>query len=376
MTFTFEEKAAMMEKDMKFTWDEIDTYLSDIGGGYSNTRAEYRRGWVNSKFPLFEKMGNKLRLEKKVENHFSQSDYKTLFQGTVIQAISNAKLSPKEEMKIISLLSSLTKEEIIENKILENKNCSGIKIQKGAKLSRSFKWFLSGENLDKVQIAYSKFIELKQAKGVLEFSIDPFDILMMSVTPGDKWSSCHNLFRGEYAGGPISYLLDESTAIAQIVLPPVGNDIAPNKTWRRMAYFSKSKDCIMLSKSYPSNNKNNTDTLFSLLEEIGTGSIKYGLIDCYEAADLVLDEGPQYNDITNEGVSKVPVILLDPAKYGVSEDTKNMERETIRDVYSELEKKERFLVGREEVTSPEGTLIYSGVEMNGVFDIYDEDEYY
>lgn len=91
-------------------------------------------------------------------------------------------------------------------------------------------------------------------------SANPVDMVLASSHTTD-WSSCHSIFEGCYATGPIDYLMDGSTLIAfayRDVLPiaklqrELGCEVPwPRKLWRQMVYFDVAAQGAVMSKEYP-----------------------------------------------------------------------------------------------------------------------------
>lgn len=377
------EKLELMEKEMSVSWDRLDKLFLDLSGFVCNTRRVYGEDWAKAKYEIFVKFGNKLKLTREVENTVSLLDAGESL--SLLLSNLEKKILPTSLLRLKMFLTSISVEEVMLNTISEDIVVLGEKVTKGSKFSRSLKRVISNkDDLNTIQIELSKYNEGLIARGKLEMSIDPIDILMMSVNSTRSWRSCHDIFTGEYAGGPISYLLDSSSFISQIVLPsgkPVDEEREPipDKIWRRMGMFSSDLKAIMLSRSYPSANKNNTATLYSLIEENfgGTENVAYGLIDQQSAYELIEDcEGPEYNDILHSGVSLVPFISLDKNGHGIT--LENKKEDTIRKPLEEGLIDVLFEVGVSNVYSPTGSWIIYGSTDSGAFeeDYYDDDEDY
>lgn len=378
------EKLALMEEAMSVSWKEIDDLFSGSTGYRTYSRDAWAMKWAEAKFPIFQKLGNKLKISREVESGISDSDVRESFEIYVSRTIEKYEsISERDKAATSLFFSTISTEEIKGNRFTENKVFMGDKINSGAKISRYLKKvILDKELLDKVQVGLSRFNESLQVRGVLELSIDPIDILSMSLNRTRRWTSCHDIFSGCYGAGPISYLLDESTFISQILLPSKQEsryeyqNIIPDKIWRRMGMFSEDLDLILLSRSYPSSNKSNTETFYSMLEDTFGDDVKYGLVDGRQASSLIRDRSRiHYNDITEGALSKVPVISLNAKEHGITEE--NMKENTIRPLFERLiENRERaFVVGVDYVQSP--TLdfnIYEDISEGGVFE--ENDSYY
>jgi len=378
--YTFEEKKALMEEQMSKSWAEIDAIFMKHSGHRTFTEKVYADDWVSAKWPLFELFGQKLKLTKTVENTLNNEEVRNSLISVVVRPLERMSEANERDLTALKVLfSNLTLDEFKTNRISENKAVLGEKLQKGSKLSKSLKLFIKDKKyLEKAQILFSQTNEAMLARGELQASIDPIDIIMMSKNETRDWNSCHNIFEGCYGAGPLSYLLDSSTFIAQIVFGKQ-KDI-PDKIWRRMCMIDTTMSSILVSKSYPSSNSNNTNALKDLfIETFGEENVATGLIDREDIEGQVEDMGDiHYNDITHQAMSKVPMIVLNKQKYKI--DAKNDTETTLRNplkegAFSDLE----FLVGVKELTSPTMDFnIYDSIEDGGVFsddcDGYDDED--
>lgn len=388
-TYTIEEKLELMEPMMKKSWEEIDNILYSINGGFdTDTRQAWAEDWAQAKFPIFQKFGNKLRLEGSVENALSNSEIKDAFYSSFLSKIKSMTMEENEGKIIALYFSSFSLEELQKNRFMTNKEILGESFQAGAKISKSLKRVLKNKKLvNQIQIYLSAFNESLLARGVLEVSIDPLDILMMSVNKTREWSSCHSIIDGCYGAGPVSYLLDGSSFICQIILG--SQDSIPDKIWRRMGMFNTELDAILLSRSYPGVNKNNTKALRKLfVDTFGEDNVAYGFIDSPDAENTIRESSEiHYNDITHGAMNKVPMIVLDKQKYNVEgeNNSENILRKHFnKDFYDGTDETElcnvRFEVGVDSVISPTCDFTINGsIEAGGLFDEYaydDEDEYW
>lgn len=328
---TTKEKLELMEKEMSVSWDEIDSFLENssdnINSSEIDTRNYWGYEWAQSKYPIFERFGNKLKLSKEVENTMSPSDISDTFKEIIMQDGTD---NIKDKMGKIFFEVDL--EDLQNNKLSKDYIVDGKELPKGMKVSKTIKFFLEGAELHTAQTLFSRFKECLEAKGKLELSIDPMDIICMSVNETRDWSSCHNIINGMYGAGAISYLLDGSTAIAQIITGR-GSNHTPEKLWRRMVYFNKDLDIALLSRHYPSANKNNTNTLRELLTE-EFGDIAYGMIEKSKVYSYINEENDaHYNDITRGGMSKVAMVVLDKEKYHINPEHKDASEEIMRTPY-------------------------------------------
>lgn len=128
----------------------------------------------------------------------------------------------------------------------------------GMKLVKAFKYFEEDTQLlDTIQSAASRIIQENKCEGKLCFSVHPLDFLSLSENT-HNWRSCHAL-DGEYRGGNLSYMCDDTTIICYIksdhekerlsAFPP---SIPWNsKKWRMLLYLNSSSNCMFAGRQYP-----------------------------------------------------------------------------------------------------------------------------
>jgi len=91
----------------------------------------------------------------------------------------------------------------------------------------------------------------------IALSANPVDMLLASAhTTG--WRSCHAIYDGAFATGPVDYLVDRPTLIAfayRDALPinslPSCETSWPRKLWRQMVYFDPEAKSAVMSREYP-----------------------------------------------------------------------------------------------------------------------------
>lgn len=129
------------------------------------------------------------------------------------------------------------------------------------------------------QIYFSQVVsKAKSEKSTVVLSINPLDIFMSSESTVG-WRSCHSVFSGAYSTGPISYMLDDVSAIAYAYSkkkdfytpnsssenPSIPN--FPVKTWRQMVFLTKEKRCALLGKEYSGKNPLFSQAAIKLVSE-------------------------------------------------------------------------------------------------------------
>ena len=153
---------------------------------------------------------------------------------------------------------ALNRDGFLTNRVLEDyKLGEGKYIHAGSKLVKSFKYFITDEELlEQVQNYASAIIQENKIEGTLCFSVHPLDFLSSSENIA-KWRSCHSL-DGEYRAGNLSYMCDSSTIVCylksddNINIPNFPDSVLWNsKKWRCLLYLSDKWDCMFAGRQYP-----------------------------------------------------------------------------------------------------------------------------
>jgi hypothetical protein len=160
--------------------------------------------------------------------------------------------------RLISYLEVVTPAEFYSNILDRDYPLStGKKIQKGTKIVKSFKYFITDEKLlHEIQSKASEIIQENKVEGYLVFSVHPLDFLSLSENTFN-WRSCHSL-DGEYRAGNLSYMCDSSTMICYLAskedvhLPRFPEDVPWNsKKWRMLLHFNTDLDVAFAGRQYP-----------------------------------------------------------------------------------------------------------------------------
>lgn len=147
------------------------------------------------------------------------------------------------------------------------------RIPKGAKVIKSFKYFIDDEELlHDLQNKASELIQENKIEGYLTFSIHPLDFLSSSENTYN-WRSCHSL-DGEYRAGNLSYMCDQSTVM--VYLHPGPHDELPhfpkdvlwtNKKWRMLLHFNTTLEACFAGRQYPFFTAGALDKVFQVFSE-------------------------------------------------------------------------------------------------------------
>ena len=132
-----------------------------------------------------------------------------------------------------------------------------IKVQKGMKLLKCFKYFLPSFTATRtIQDLASRFIQEDKIEGYLYLSVDPIDFLTMSES-NSNWRSCHSL-DGDYRAGNLSYMVDDTTIVAYLAsdkkenLRALPTDLQwCSKKWRMLVHTNNFNSVIYYDRQYP-----------------------------------------------------------------------------------------------------------------------------
>ena len=161
------------------------------------------------------------------------------------------------------------------NEVVEETKYKGEVIPKGMKLVRAFKYFIPDKSiLTDIQNDASRVIQEDKIEGTLCFSVHPLDFLSASENT-HNWRSCHAL-DGEYRGGNLSYMVDETTFMCYLrssngydyQLPNFPPNVKWNsKKWRVMLYLSLDGNMLMAGRQYPFSSSTGMKMVLDNLDE-------------------------------------------------------------------------------------------------------------
>lgn len=230
---------------------------------------ELMEKWLEAKRDIIEAFDGKLIYEvpEPVQFHLDPVD-RTRKLDDFIHRIQ----SVYHNSDLASFLA-LNSEGFYNNSVCEVYEKDEIKIPKGMKLVKAFKFFEKDKALlEQFQIQASQVIQEDKIEGRLCFSVHPLDYLSSSVN-GYNWRSCHAL-DGEFRAGNLSYMLDQSTIICylksndenDVVLPMFPSNVPWNsKKWRVLIYLSQNWDMLMAGRQYPFSSKSGLDLILKYL---------------------------------------------------------------------------------------------------------------
>lgn len=217
--------------------------------------------WLNAKRDIIEAFGGELIKEVPVPVHFHLDPKVRVSNFNEFVSDIN---STYHNTRLVDFLN-LNQEGFYDNTVKNTYECDDIKIPKGMKLVKAFKFFEKDEYvLTAMQNQASQVIQEDKVEGTLCFSVHPLDFLSTSVNTYN-WRSCHAL-DGEFRAGNLSYMCDKSTIVCylrgadNVVLPMFPTDVPWNsKKWRVLLFISEAWDMIFASKQYPFSSKGGID---------------------------------------------------------------------------------------------------------------------
>lgn len=169
----------------------------------------------------------------------------------------------------------MNKEGFYENKVVNPYiTQKGQLIPEGAKLVKAFKNFTDDvESLASIQNTASHIIQQKEVSGTLCLSVHPLDFLTLSVNKCG-WTSCVNLFDGEYKASILSFMGDPCTIVCYIKtsegdkVPYPGGFEWNSKKWRMLLSISEDKNMIVANRQYPFTSKACLDFIYNIIKEL------------------------------------------------------------------------------------------------------------
>ena len=188
--------------------------------------------------------------------------------------------------------------------------------------------FNKDENYNKEFAKFSDAINPLSIKRHTVLSVHPVDYLTMSF--GNSWSSCHtidktnkrnmpNSYHGQYSGGTLSYMLDETSAVFYTVDKSYDGDkieLEP-KINRNMFHIGNNK--IVQGRVYPQTSDGNGDTyteIRNIVQKViadcmgrpNMWTLKRGTSECEK---VIISKGVHYRDYENFESCNVSYLKLD-----------------------------------------------------------------
>ena len=212
--------------------------------------------WEKNKAPYVQRFGGTIwRSKEKITLKLTDSIKEKKFES-LLNTLSDEDLSSMAENDVtFEEFLRENKEGFFENKVVHP--YPEIKVQKGMKLLKCFKYFLPSFTATRtIQDLASRFIQEDKIEGYLYLSVAPIDYLTMSES-NSNWRSCHSL-DGDYRAGNLSYMLDKTTIVAylasdkkeQMRALPDGCEWY-SKKWRMLVHTNNFESVIYYDRQYP-----------------------------------------------------------------------------------------------------------------------------
>ena len=212
--------------------------------------------WEKNKAPYIQRFGGAIwRSKEKITLKLTDNIKEKKFES-LLNTLSDEDLSSMAENDVtFEEFLRENKEGFFENKVVHP--YPEIKVQKGMKLLKCFKYFLPSFTATRtIQDLASRFIQEDKIEGYLYLSVAPIDYLTMSES-NSNWRSCHSL-DGDYRAGNLSYMLDKTTIVAylasdkkeQMRALPDGCEWY-SKKWRMLVHTNNFESVIYYDRQYP-----------------------------------------------------------------------------------------------------------------------------
>lgn len=253
-------------KDIQTLFNEVIKYSQGIENPITD---DVFKNWAKNKAHFIEKWGGlRKELPEVVTLDRPEEDKRIMF----LDFIFDATIFCYEKKDLIKrFLEDQGVEGFYSNRVIKALDEDGIKIPKGAKLSKALKVFYDDKViLDKVQTRMSRLIQDCKITGKFVMSVHPLDFLSSSET-AHNWHSCHSL-DGEYRTGNLSYMGDEHTFM--FYLKAEEDCKLPNfpfewnsKKWRMLMYMSKDEQVFVRGRQYPFSNDRAVELATDMLKK-------------------------------------------------------------------------------------------------------------
>lgn len=270
--------------------------------------------WAMNKQHIYEAFGNKLFIKKTVSREITVDDLRNdsnlerIYDDFIRQFLH----AVDEEFKALQgwrnkelVLELIEPSNFVSNRVVDEISfwCEGLEkqitVKRDAKLSKSFKHFISNQEvLRRIQDLYSNIYQkdFKAHDLDLYLSIHPYDYLTMSDN-NRGWGSCHSL-DGDYPGGNLNYMSDNTTIVAYTlekseyafdhILGEVGDLKWNSKMWRSLVHYginAQGEKTALFGRQYPYDSISNRKSTVEFVAN---------WLFAKETKDLVLDDLESY----------------------------------------------------------------------------------
>ena len=238
-------------------FNEVISFSQDIDEPMTDSLF---KEWAKNKSRFVDKWGGlTCELPDTVQLDLPEEDKEIIYKDFATDCAIFANTRDIKEFILAQGVSSF-----YENRVVEKWDNNGIVVNKGAKISKSLKFFFDDKSyLERFQIKMSRLIQDCKITGKMVMSVHPLDFISSSET-AHNWHSCHAL-DGEYRTGNLSYMTDKHTFM--IYLKADKDYKLPNfpfewnsKKWRVLMYMNEAEDIIVGGRQYPFSNVCALDT--------------------------------------------------------------------------------------------------------------------
>ena len=228
--------------------------------------------WAYAKKDLFNFFDGKLSIEREFSEHLPDDEVLTLLHNLYSDLFQLDLFGTDYRGEFFKIVHTITAEELINNKCIEERpTIPSYKI--GMKLSKFLRMQVIdipnfGEIKGKIKssrelfdIKWSMFNQSLTFNGIMVISIDPCDILTMSINKYD-WDSCHDLEDGCHKAGSLSYISDHHSAVAFVLKDKTEYNYNfeayshTSKKWRQMVYINLDTMVSIHCRQYTADNEN------------------------------------------------------------------------------------------------------------------------
>lgn len=228
--------------------------------------------WAFNKKHLYKMLGKNLSITKEIE-----------YQKTKEDMNGERETLYRECPALYYILREVSDTELLRNRLehtYQRDWCqygNSYDYDTGTKISKIINDALKN---DKINTLYSDIVAQSKIRGVIEISIDPIEILLMS-TNVSGWESCHRINEigsnkswGCFSGGIFSYMCDSTSMIAfrhnnKLYDFKIYNSKTQqrSKNWRQMVWINKDMTTFITSRQYPVKMDEITKQVREMLQE-------------------------------------------------------------------------------------------------------------
>lgn len=302
----------------------IKTYLSGGMSQYSLNEMVGRYNREKKREHLANLFGDKLIIEKEIDlQKDAREVLRDVMRSGIIAEIVEAIADSLTEKGVWSALSAeervgfesriFTPGALVDNKVQNDFHFTsdyfnGLKLQKGTKLTKIFKTFISNKaKVHELQTKISQLHNTKTFKGTLCLSIDPIDYLTASLND-EGWSSCYHP-DGQFRASTLMLLESPNTMVAYLKSSTDMNLIPAgfswnSKRWRVFVTLNKDLKKVHVGQQYPYNSKILKNETVKMIQELTGEVYSNHTCGCSDFSMYIETPYAMYND-AEEGAIQV-----------------------------------------------------------------------